>query len=158
MISYGMIYTWSFMKIGSGVWAILRFCLRNLTSSNVGITEVKDLWMRQWNGLKFHDKHTKFIRVWHSHSKVNKGIHLDIQTHTERKVISYAYIYFFQNMRTRLKMIEYISSSVCIRTSGLAQFRFNFWNHERVYATGKAPWRRGRLIPRNLLTTQTWKK
>jgi hypothetical protein len=38
MASFGMIYMLSFMKIGSGVQAILRFCLRN-----VGITDGEDL-------------------------------------------------------------------------------------------------------------------
>jgi hypothetical protein len=32
----------SFMKIGTGVQAILRFCLRNLTGCNVGITDERD--------------------------------------------------------------------------------------------------------------------
>jgi hypothetical protein len=32
-----------FLKIGTGVQAILRFCLRNLRGCNVGISEVKDL-------------------------------------------------------------------------------------------------------------------
>jgi hypothetical protein len=33
----------SFMKIGIGVQAILRFCLENLRGCNVGITEGMDL-------------------------------------------------------------------------------------------------------------------
>jgi hypothetical protein len=32
-----------FMKIGTGVQAVLRFCLRNLRGCNVGITDGKDL-------------------------------------------------------------------------------------------------------------------
>jgi hypothetical protein len=39
MASGGMIYIQSFMKIGTGVEAILRFCLRNLRGCNVGITD-----------------------------------------------------------------------------------------------------------------------
>jgi hypothetical protein len=39
MASCGMIYTPSFMKIGTGVQAILRFCLSNLRGCEVGITE-----------------------------------------------------------------------------------------------------------------------
>jgi hypothetical protein len=39
MASYGMIYLPSFMNIGTGVQAILRFCLRNVKGCNVGITE-----------------------------------------------------------------------------------------------------------------------
>jgi hypothetical protein len=43
MASCGMIYIPGFMKIGTGVRAILRFCLRNSRDCNVGITEGKDL-------------------------------------------------------------------------------------------------------------------
>jgi hypothetical protein len=39
MDSGGMIYVPSFMKTGTGVQAICRFCLRNLRGSNVGITD-----------------------------------------------------------------------------------------------------------------------
>jgi hypothetical protein len=39
----GMIYIPSFMKIGTGVQAILRFCLSKLRGCNVGITDGKDL-------------------------------------------------------------------------------------------------------------------
>jgi hypothetical protein len=39
MGSGGMIYVPSFMKIGTGVQAILRFCLRNLRGHNIGITD-----------------------------------------------------------------------------------------------------------------------
>jgi hypothetical protein len=41
--SDGMIYVPSFMKIGAGIQPILRFCLSNLRSCNVGMTEVRDL-------------------------------------------------------------------------------------------------------------------
>jgi hypothetical protein len=41
--SFGMIYLPSFMKIGTGVQAILRFCLRNLRGRNVDITYATDL-------------------------------------------------------------------------------------------------------------------
>jgi hypothetical protein len=40
--SCGMIYIPSFMKIGTGVQVILRFCLRNLRGCNVGITDGRD--------------------------------------------------------------------------------------------------------------------
>jgi hypothetical protein len=43
MASCGMIYVSSFMKIGRGVQAILRFCLRNLRDCNVGTTDGRDL-------------------------------------------------------------------------------------------------------------------
>jgi hypothetical protein len=39
----GITYIQSFMKSGTGVKAILRFCLRNLRGCNVGITDEKDL-------------------------------------------------------------------------------------------------------------------
>jgi hypothetical protein len=37
------IYIPSFMKIGTGIQAILRFCLRNMRGYNVGITDGRDL-------------------------------------------------------------------------------------------------------------------
>jgi hypothetical protein len=44
MTSSGMIYIYipSFMKIGMGFQAILRFCLSNLEGSNVDITDGKN--------------------------------------------------------------------------------------------------------------------
>jgi hypothetical protein len=39
----GMIYVPSFMKIGTGVQAILRLCLKNLRCCNVDITGGRDL-------------------------------------------------------------------------------------------------------------------
>jgi hypothetical protein len=41
--SCGMICTPSLMNTGTGIQAILRFCFSNLRSSNVGITEGRDL-------------------------------------------------------------------------------------------------------------------
>jgi hypothetical protein len=41
--SGGMMYIPSFMKTGTGVQAILRFCLRNLRGYNVGIADGRDL-------------------------------------------------------------------------------------------------------------------
>jgi hypothetical protein len=43
MVSRGMIFVPSFMKIGKGIQATLRFCLSNLNDSNVGITNGKEL-------------------------------------------------------------------------------------------------------------------
>jgi uncharacterized protein YraI len=43
MASCGMIYIPSFVKIGTGVQAIVRFCLRNLRGCNVDITDGRDL-------------------------------------------------------------------------------------------------------------------
>jgi hypothetical protein len=43
VISNGTIYISSFIKIGTGVQAILSFCLSNLKGCNVGITDGRDL-------------------------------------------------------------------------------------------------------------------
>jgi hypothetical protein len=43
MGSGDMIYLPSFIKIDTGLQAILRFCVRNLTGCNVGITDGRDL-------------------------------------------------------------------------------------------------------------------
>jgi hypothetical protein len=43
MASCGVIYAPSFMKIDTGVQAILRFCLRNVRGCNVGITDGTEL-------------------------------------------------------------------------------------------------------------------
>jgi hypothetical protein len=43
MTSCGIIYIPSFMKISTGVEAILRFCLINLRGYNVGTTDGRDL-------------------------------------------------------------------------------------------------------------------
>jgi hypothetical protein len=39
----GMIYIPSMMKTGATIQTILRYCLRNLSVCNVGITDEKDL-------------------------------------------------------------------------------------------------------------------
>jgi hypothetical protein len=44
--SCGLIYVPSFMTIGTGVQAILRFGLRNLRRHNVGITGGRDFLIR----------------------------------------------------------------------------------------------------------------
>jgi hypothetical protein len=43
MASCAMMFLPNFMKIGTGVQSILRFCLRSLNGCNVGITEGSDL-------------------------------------------------------------------------------------------------------------------
>jgi hypothetical protein len=43
MVSYGMIFVPSFLKIYAVIQAILRFGLRNLNDCNVGITDGMDL-------------------------------------------------------------------------------------------------------------------
>jgi hypothetical protein len=42
-VNMGMIYTQSFMEIGRGVQAILRFCRNSLKGCYVGITDRMDL-------------------------------------------------------------------------------------------------------------------
>jgi hypothetical protein len=44
MPSCGMKFLPSFMKSGTGIQAILRFCLSSLKGSSVGNTEGSDLW------------------------------------------------------------------------------------------------------------------
>jgi hypothetical protein len=53
--SYGMIYIPSFMKIGMGVQAILRLCLRNLKGCNFGITDDRDLLCAPLKWALWHD-------------------------------------------------------------------------------------------------------
>jgi hypothetical protein len=62
-----------FMTIGSGVQAILRICLRNLWSRNVGISDDGDLWSTSWDGLRCHDIHTKFHKDWFRHWRAVRG-------------------------------------------------------------------------------------
>jgi hypothetical protein len=38
-----MIYITSFIKIGTGIQSVLRFCLRNCRGYNVGIADGRDL-------------------------------------------------------------------------------------------------------------------
>jgi hypothetical protein len=45
MASCGMIYLPSFVKIGTGIQAILRFGLRNSRGCNVGITDGRDFFL-----------------------------------------------------------------------------------------------------------------
>jgi hypothetical protein len=60
--SYGVVYLPSYMKIGTDVEGIrvLRFCVRNLKGSNVGITNGKDIGVRHWNVLRWHGINIKF--------------------------------------------------------------------------------------------------
>jgi hypothetical protein len=47
MGSGGMTYFSSFMKTGTCVQAILRFCLSDLNGCNVGIIDARELWSAQ---------------------------------------------------------------------------------------------------------------
>jgi hypothetical protein len=82
-----------FTKIGTGVQAILRCCLRNLRGCNVGITDGRDLWIMplRWAQVPWYIR-TKFHKDWFRHSKVVRGVYW----HTDSKVISQAYFYFFK--------------------------------------------------------------
>jgi hypothetical protein len=55
MGSGGMINIPSFMKIGMGVQAILRFCLSNLRGCNVGITDGGIYELHSSDGVRSHD-------------------------------------------------------------------------------------------------------
>jgi hypothetical protein len=48
---------------------------------------------RRSDGLKCHDTHTKFHKIWFSHSNVDEG---GIQRHTNSMLIAQAYFYFFK--------------------------------------------------------------
>jgi hypothetical protein len=43
MASCGVMYLTSFVKIGTGVQGVLRFCFRNMKACNDGITDGQDL-------------------------------------------------------------------------------------------------------------------
>jgi hypothetical protein len=60
MGSGAMISNPNFLEFGGVVEGILRFWLGNLKGCNVGITDVICLRSEPWNGLKWHDIHTKF--------------------------------------------------------------------------------------------------
>jgi hypothetical protein len=83
MISGGMINIPSFMKIAISVQAILRFCLRKVRNCNVGITEGRDSLMTPLRWAQCLDIHTKFHKDWFPHSKVNRGIHIQTDKHTQ---------------------------------------------------------------------------
>jgi hypothetical protein len=97
-----------FMKIGTGVQAILRFRLRYLRGFNIGITGRRDLvitplMLAQVPCIPY------FVDTYFRHSRVIKGEkHTDTQTARrshEPKV-------FFQNRECRLKM-NYIKLCTC---------------------------------------------
>jgi hypothetical protein len=99
------IYISSFMKIGTGVQAIVMFCLRNMRGCNVGINYEWDLWithLKLWHCL---DVHTKFHKDWLRHSKVNGE--LQTHTHTEAGNWSHKPTSIFLNKESRLKIKTY---------------------------------------------------
>jgi hypothetical protein len=57
----------SFIKIGTGVQTILRFCLSNLKCCNTAITDGRDLWCTPLKWAKVSCYNTKFQgdQYWH---------------------------------------------------------------------------------------------
>jgi hypothetical protein len=85
MASEGMIYVPHFMKIGTCVQAIWRFCFRNLRSCNVDISGGRDLWIYGVeDSVALMHVRTKFHKDW-INSDVNRGvIHTDTDTHRQQ--------------------------------------------------------------------------
>jgi hypothetical protein len=72
---------------------ILRFYLRNLWGSNVGITDRKDLWCRRSDGLGWHDIHTRHHKDC---SVIQELIGGELQTHRQHgDLISLLLFYFY---------------------------------------------------------------
>jgi hypothetical protein len=72
------------MKIGTGVQAILRFCLRNFRGRNVGITDERDSFSyaaEMGSGAVLYIP--SFIKICSGIQKLMGGIH----RHTDSKVI-----------------------------------------------------------------------
>jgi hypothetical protein len=78
-----MIYTLSFVKIGAGVQAVLRYCLRCLRGCNVGITDGRNLRSTSLRCAQCHDIRTKFHKDWFRHSKVVRGVYTYTHTDTQ---------------------------------------------------------------------------
>jgi hypothetical protein len=67
------IYTPSVMTTGTGVEAILRFCLLNLRACNVDITDGRDFFITLLTWAQAPDIHTKSHKDWFWHSKIVSG-------------------------------------------------------------------------------------
>lgn len=63
----------NFMKVGTGVQAILRFCFSNFRDCIIGNTDGMNLSITTWTGLRCYDLHTRFHKVWLRNSKVDSG-------------------------------------------------------------------------------------
>jgi hypothetical protein len=59
------VYITRFMKIVTGVQAILRLCPRNLGGCNVGITDGSNYEIRRSDDFMWYDILTKFHEDWH---------------------------------------------------------------------------------------------
>jgi hypothetical protein len=100
----GMTITPNFMKLDRGIQAIFMFCLRNLKDCNVGITDWRIYELCRWDGVSCHDIHTKFHKDWFSHSKVNRGKHIQTDTHTHTQHDDLISLFlFFENKESKLK-------------------------------------------------------
>jgi hypothetical protein len=134
-----MTYILRFMKTGTGVQEILRFCLINLRGSNVGITD--GIYERcRWDGLRCLDTHTRFHEDWFSHSRVNRNVNTQ-QCHP----IS---LFSVLQNKSRLKKKK-IKLSLCsnnhvsclewMRVSGGTVPRINVCTRRRVLDSSVAP-------------------
>jgi hypothetical protein len=72
MVSCGMIYIPSFMKISRGLQAILRFCLSNFKGCNVGIIDGWIDEVRCLHGFTCHDIRNNFPEDWFRHKKIDE--------------------------------------------------------------------------------------
>lgn len=78
--SYGIIvYIPGFTKMRIGVQTVLRFCLRNLRTCNVGITD----------GVRCHVIHAKFHKGWFRNSRL-------IAEHTQEGDLISVLLFFSQ--------------------------------------------------------------
>jgi hypothetical protein len=69
------------MKTGTGVQAILKFCLKILKAVILVLLLGGIYELRRRDGLKCHDTHTKFNKDWFRNSKVvEEYTHTDTQT------------------------------------------------------------------------------
>jgi hypothetical protein len=105
--SYDMIYIPSFMKIGTCVKAILRFCLRNLSGRTIGITVRRCFFnyaVEMGSGAVIHV--SSFIKIGSGIQKLMGGgdtqKHRHTHTHTEQGDLI-SLLLFLQNKESRLK-------------------------------------------------------
>jgi hypothetical protein len=89
-----MIYTPSFMKIGKGVQAIIRFYIINLRGCNVGITDGLVYELCRGSGAMIYIP--RFIKNGSAIQNLIRRIHIETHRYTDSKVISLAYFYFFK--------------------------------------------------------------
>jgi hypothetical protein len=103
MASCVMIYLPSFMKSGTDIQAILRFCLRNLNGCNIGIIDGCYEVCRLY-ALMCTDIHIKIHKDWFSHSEIYRRDPLS-PPHTGQGDLISLHL-FFQNKGSRLIMYK----------------------------------------------------